>query len=237
MSRHRGGVCYLILQDEHIQWLVERLHVDPNITIESLLCQLNEVFQLCCHVFITCISKAVQSQVGCSLKLLRYEPNDYNNEERLREHIEWCWKFLELSGNMVGVIHVNEVRFNLYLTGRFERAHWWQRCQQICPTQRDWNLSIFGGVVGREGVIAYDVTLGAYNTYQFLKLIQTKVVPSLDRQRFILMDNVPFHKSRENQQAVEDVGHIYFRLPSHSPFLNATKAMYDGLISKIIKHY
>ena len=36
VPKHRGGVCYPSLQDEHIQWLVERLHVDPDNTIESL---------------------------------------------------------------------------------------------------------------------------------------------------------------------------------------------------------
>jgi hypothetical protein len=74
--------------------------------------------------------------------------------------------------------------------------------------------------IGREGVIAHDVTLGAYNTNKFLKFFQTRVIPSLDRQTFMLMDNVPFHESREIQQVFEDVGHIYFRLPSYSPFLN-----------------
>jgi hypothetical protein len=35
-SKHRGGVQYPILQDEHIQWLVERFHAYLDITIESL---------------------------------------------------------------------------------------------------------------------------------------------------------------------------------------------------------
>ena len=69
-------------------------------------------------------------------------------------------------------------------------------------------------VVGHEGVITHDVTLGAYNTNKFLEFIQTKVIPSLDRQRVILIDNVPFHKCHEIQQAFDDVGHIYIRLPS-----------------------
>ena len=44
MPNHEGGVCYPNLQDEHIQWLVERLHVDPNVVVKSLHRQLNEVF-------------------------------------------------------------------------------------------------------------------------------------------------------------------------------------------------
>jgi hypothetical protein len=58
------------------------------------------------------------------------------------------------------------------------------------------------------------VTLGAYNTNKFLEYIHTNVIPSLDKQRFILIDNVSFPKSCEIQQAFEDVGHIYFHLPS-----------------------
>ena len=42
--------------------------------------------------------------------------------------------------------------------------------------------------IGCEGVIAQDVTLCAYNTYKFLEFIQTKVIPSLDGQRVILMN-------------------------------------------------
>ena len=44
MPKHKGNVHYSILKDEHIQWLVQRLHVDPNIIVETLHCQLNEAF-------------------------------------------------------------------------------------------------------------------------------------------------------------------------------------------------
>jgi hypothetical protein len=45
VPNHRGNVCYLILQDEHIHWWVEWLVVDPNVTVESLHRQLNDIFQ------------------------------------------------------------------------------------------------------------------------------------------------------------------------------------------------
>jgi transposase len=88
-------------------------------------------------------------------------------------------------------------------------------------------------VVGREGVIAHDVTLGAYNTNKFLEFIQTKVIPSLDEQRFIFIYNVPFHRPRKIQQAFEDVGHIYFHLPSYAPFLNVAKWIFGHIKSHI----
>jgi len=91
-------------------------------------------------------------------------------------------------------------------------------------------------VVGCERVIVHDITLGAYNTNKFLEFVQTKVIPSLDRQRFILMDNIPFHRFYEIQQAFEDATHIYFHLPSFSPlgpFLNGVEWLFGHIKSHI----
>ena len=95
--------------------------------------------------------------------------------------------------------------------------------------------------IGREGVIAYNVTLGAYHTYKFL---ETKVIPSLDRQRFILMDNVPFHKSSdyENLLKMLDTSNfvcnriVHFSMLQNG-YLDTSEDMSIGMISKIIKHY
>jgi len=47
------------------------------------------------------------------------------------------------------------------------------------------------------------------------------------------MDNFPYHKSHEIQQAFEDVGHIYLRLPSYRPFLNVAYWIFGHINSHI----
>ena len=47
---------------------------------------------------------------------MRYELNNYKNEERLGERIERCQKFMELNGNMVDVVYMDEGCFDLHLT-------------------------------------------------------------------------------------------------------------------------
>ena len=84
--------------------------------VKSFHRQLNEAFQFSRLVFINCVSKVLRSQARCTLKLTWYEPNDYNNEELLGEHIEWCQKFLEINGNMVDVVHMDEGGLSLHLT-------------------------------------------------------------------------------------------------------------------------
>lgn len=51
-------------------------------------------------------------------------------------------------------------------------------------------------VVGHEGAIVEDATLGAYNTNEFLEFIHTKAIHIFDRQMFVIVDNVPFRISR-----------------------------------------
>lgn len=74
MPKHIGDVHYPILQDEHIQWLVDRLHEYPNIIVESIHRQMNKAFQFACHASINIVPKAVRSRVGFILKLMHYKP-------------------------------------------------------------------------------------------------------------------------------------------------------------------
>jgi hypothetical protein len=55
-------------------------------------------------------------QKPTKVKLVCYERDDYNTEEPHRKHIEWCQKNLELGGNMVDNVNVDDVKFNIHLT-------------------------------------------------------------------------------------------------------------------------
>ena len=64
VSKHRGSVRYPTLQDEYIQWLVERLDADLNIARESLHdCELSEVFQFPCHVLLVVFQKPFEAKL------------------------------------------------------------------------------------------------------------------------------------------------------------------------------
>ena len=66
VPKHIGGVHYPILQDECIQLLVDRLHVDPDMTVESIHRQMDEAFPFPCHVSISCVSKPIVVELDLS---------------------------------------------------------------------------------------------------------------------------------------------------------------------------
>jgi len=100
---------------------------------------------------------------------VKFKQYDYIKEEHLRKRIEWCQKNLEFGSSMADVLYIDEVGFNLSVVV----------------------------AIGREGVIAHDVTLVCILGSKFLKFVQTKAIPSLDGQRFSII-NVLIHKSCEN---------------------------------------
>jgi hypothetical protein len=117
---------------------------------------------------------------------------------------------------------VDEVGLSLRLTRPFGRDSSRTRCQQIRPTQRGRNLLVSLVVaIGCEGVIAHNVTLGADDSKKFLEFTQTKVIPSLDRQRFNPHGQCPVSQDLvKTQQAFEDVGLICHHIVHFSMMQN-----------------
>ena len=75
--KHKGNVHYPILQDEHIQWSVDRPHEYPYINVESLHCQMNQDFQIICPASINIVSKAVRCWGKFIFKLMHYKPYEW----------------------------------------------------------------------------------------------------------------------------------------------------------------
>jgi len=53
---------------------------------------LNEFFQFPSHVFIICISKAIQSQATIIIKLMHYEQDDFNNKKHQSSTLVMTYK-------------------------------------------------------------------------------------------------------------------------------------------------
>ena len=113
---------------------------------------------------------------------------------------------------LVDVVYVDKVSISLRLTHSFGRDSSRTRCQQICPTQRGRNLLVsLVVVIGREGVIAHVVTLGADDSKKFLAMIN-KGLFSWTMSHFTDLVKI--------QQAFEDVGHICHHIVHFSMMQN-----------------
>jgi transposase len=135
---------------------------------------------------------------------------------------------METGANLMDSVFIDEAGFNLHLTRRFGRARRGERAVRVRPTQRGRNVSVVVAV-GREGIIASEVRLGAFNTDRFNTFLADTLLPNLHGPRTIIMDNVPFHKSHEVQDTIENAGHICEYLPPYSPQLNAAEWVFGNI--------
>jgi len=91
-------------------------------------------------------------------------------------------------------VFVDEAGFNLHMIRRFGRAPRGRRPVRIRPTAKGKNLSVVVAA-SREGIIASEVKLGAYNTPSFENFLLEKVVSTLTAPRVFIMDNARCHTS------------------------------------------
>ena len=180
----------------------------------------------------TTVSRAVRDMAGYTLKLMRYEPEDYNCPERIQARLDWTQNFIDIGGSMMEVVYLDEAGFNLHLTRRFGRAQRGKRATVVRPTQRGRNVSMVVAVT-REGIVASDIRLGAYNGDRYLEFVRNKLLPALLTPRIIVADNVPFHKKQEVREVIEEAGHTYLLLPPYSPHLNASEWVFGNVKSRV----
>ncbi|KAG0333831.1 hypothetical protein BG005_005035, partial [Podila minutissima] len=88
-TKPRGGNRFPVLEEEHIEWITQKLEERPDTPLRQIQVDLNEHFQLAPPVSKSTVSRAVQNQIEFSLKLIRYEPADYNSEERIEARYNW----------------------------------------------------------------------------------------------------------------------------------------------------
>ena len=90
------------------------------------------------------------------------------------------------------------------------------------------------------GVVAYKILPGAadHESYQiFLRhLLAPTIIPEQERNTYVFMDGVPFHKNQEVKQIISNAGGIYIYLPGYSPKYNPIELMFAWIKAWLKRH-
>jgi transposase len=103
------------------------------------------------------------------------------------------------------------------------RTHGYSRKGNKCYGSHDWGAkgrtNVIGALIGSALLTAWLVT-GSVDTEVFTYWIQQDLLPQLQPNTVIVMDNATFHKGKDMQKMIEDAGHTLLYLPPYSPDLN-----------------
>lgn len=92
-----------------------------------------------------------------------------------------------------------------------------------------WKTSTFIAALREDGLVAPAVFDGAINGELFLCYVEQVLVPTLQPDDIVVMDNLSSHKKPAVRQAIEAVGATLTFLPAYSPDLNPIEQVFAKL--------
>lgn len=121
---------------------------------------------------------------------------------------------------------IDESGADLGMSSEYARAEGGARAKAAKPHLRGSRYSIIGAV-GVSGIIASTYLKSAVNTEIFEVFVKELLVPHLGYGKYVVMDNVRFHKNREIVKLIEDTGAKVVFLPPYSPDLSPIEKMWS----------
>lgn len=126
------------------------------------------------------------------------------------------------------LIFLDESGANLGMTSDYARAEGVQRAKMPKPFDTGEKFSIIGAV-SLTGIVAMMYVACAVNGNIFKAYIEQLLVPKLHRGKFVIFDNVSFHKSKELIELIEQTGAKVVFLPPYSPDLSPIEKMWSKI--------
>ena len=128
------------------------------------------------------------------------------------------------------LVFINESGANLNMAITYARSTKGQRAHGLRPHNKGKNLTIIAAIA-ITGVIAALSFFGSNNTLSFLFYVTDVLVPQLNRDMVVVMDNLHLHTTDEVRRAIEDTGAKLVFLPTYSPDLSPIEMFWSKVKS------
>ncbi|KII62830.1 hypothetical protein RF11_09007 [Thelohanellus kitauei] len=137
--------------------------------------------------------------------------------------------FLRIAPDRQKVFFIDETGFQVNMICRYGRELTGVRATRVVPTLRSRNYSV-ACTMSCEGMVNFKIRERAYNAECFLEylleifeIFQAREISEV----YLVMDNVPFHKTALVQNTIRAFNHVPIYLPPYSPFLNPIENLFS----------
>jgi transposase len=135
--------------------------------------------------------------------------------------------------NPTDIIVIDESGADLSMTNDYARAEGGERAKAAKPHLSGSKFSIIGAI-GITCVIAAMYIQAAVNTEIFRTFVEKLLYPKLGIGKYVVMDNIGFHKGDSIIKLIESTGAKVVFLPPYSPDLSPIEKMWSK-IKEILK--
>ena len=160
--------------------------------------------------------------------LVQEEPN---SEQNIEKRAIYSRRIGRLSPDKL--VFLDESGFNKHLKRRYGYSNTNERAYVTVPGNRSINKSLICAI-NVNGPIGYEFKSGPYNSESLERFIKTHLGPYFAQHpdHLLIMDNVPFHKSRAITNVLCQLCISVEYLPPWSPQLNPIEEFFSMIKSK-----
>jgi transposase len=224
----RGGQKSRLLSEEYRIIIRNYISENCSITLESIKRRLMNEYNL--EVSISTINRAISS-FNFTFKRVSLIPEKRNDPGTIETRYEYARSFLSHIGSKDGenIFFLDEAGFSASMRAKGGRAPRGQRAVQTVPNLRTRNISMCC-VMSKRGIFFYKKQPRPFNTETFKVFLRDLLIKFNEynlKNVVLIMDNVPFHHSRDVHEIICDTGNILKFFPPYSPFLNPIENLFS----------
>jgi transposase len=158
-------------------------------------------------------------------------PIERNSEDKINQRAIYASNIV--LHPIENLIFLDETGINKHLTKHYGYSPKSVKGIKPVPANRGLNLSCMCAIF-KEGLIAYEIRRGSYNSEFFVEFIQNKLADFFrnNPQKILIMDNARFHHLEIVLLKLRELGIAFKFLPPYSPQLNPIEEFFSMIKSR-----
>jgi len=164
-------------------------------------------------------------------KRLTLVPEERNSVANIDKRALFASKITRLP--VENLVFLDESGFNKHLRRRYGYSYVNEKAYINVPGNRNINRSLLCAI-NMQGIVAFEYRTGAFNGELLVNFLETKLAPyfASNRDHVLIMDNVPFHRSKNVTTALSRLKINKEYLPPWSPQLNPIEEFFSMVKAK-----
>nr|XP_047125430.1 uncharacterized protein LOC124807529 [Hydra vulgaris]XP_047132540.1 uncharacterized protein LOC124811238 [Hydra vulgaris] len=165
-------------------------------------------------------------KINITRKRLSLVPEERNSPANIEKRAIYARRISRISSNKL--VFLDESGFNQNLRRRYGYFQKNEKAYSIVSGNRNTNRSLMCAI-NISGVVAYELRTGAYNAESFERFIRNNLCNYFRQNpdHILIMDNVPFHRSRSIIEVLNELRINREYLPAWFPQLNPIEEFFS----------
>ncbi|XP_015782284.1 uncharacterized protein LOC107360179 [Tetranychus urticae] len=224
-KKKKGGTVPKLNDSDKIlikEWLDENISLTLKDLVNKIRVELNK------NVSQATVDRAIKG-FHYSVKRVSLVPERRNDATTIEKRYDYARQFISIQHQREKIFFIDEFGIQIHSRTNYGRSLIGSRANRKVRSIRSRNYSVCAAMCA-ESLFFFELKDTPYNASEFNlfleKLFEHFSLANISNA-YVIMDNVPFHKTQIVKDLFANSGHIQIFLPPYSPFLNPIENLFS----------